>query len=514
MPANPLTRDLLPRLARFVPAPLKRSPAAAALGNASLLGVGYLVLGRRRLAAATAVGSALLVIVLAAAGPPAWPWRIALLLWWIAGIAHAWLLARGAIGGAGPAPLGRRRRAVAAVAGVAVMALTMLIAIDARRIGAEAAAAQESGECVDARDAIDGFGTFHKIIDGLLAVGLDEESEACGHLINAIDTAESDPFEASQYLAAYIEHPGGRWEGASDLRSDLMLEAAAASFEEAVTGGRPSVEAAFHLLTEVVETSPDRADRAHEVVDDFLASFPHDADPCRVMATTDWLGEAPDVAAAFEAATAAVPEIAPGAILGCGDAHLEESAWGLARDAYEQLLVEYPDHELTGQAQDGAELADVRGRLDGWPETDLEKDLPAYCDDPVPYSKAPAYSGSGPHAMAVFGTRVWHHYMPASWLAEDITDAALVVCFGEDDFGTELATCHYEGGFTVPHHAQRLELDVYSVRTGREVYSGFIEVGGECQSHTYLTDGAAPEKVRVHVDDEDVREAFDNLVNT
>jgi hypothetical protein len=514
---NPSPHGGIRRLARSVPAPLKRSPVAAALGNASLFGIGYLMLGRRLPAAAAAAGSAALLIVLAAVDPPAWPWRAALLLWWIAATTHAWLLAGGRIRRlrlAEPAVLGRRRRALAAAVGVAVVISVTLTGVDARWIGAETASAHEAGDCETAADAGGRFGTVHKIVDGALAVRLDAESEACGHLLRALDAAESDPLAASEHLAAYLDAPEARWDGAADLRSELMLVAASDRFDDAVAEGLPAVEAAFALLAETVDTAPDREGRARAIVDEFLADYPATADACLVKEAMDWLGGDPSDAAGFEAAAAAVPDLAPAAILGCADSLLAEGSWDRAGDAYGQLVAQYPGHELADRARDGAELAQLRRRLGGWPATDMLYDMPAYCDDPVRYSNAPAYSGPGPHRMAVFGMGE-STGLPSSWRAEDITEAALVACVGDildAAEGTLLHTCMYEGGHEVDVHARRFPMTVYALRTAEVVYSGDVEIGGHCPPEIILEEDGTKTHTRVHIDDEDVREAFEELV--
>lgn len=393
-----------------------------------------------------------------------------------------------------------------------MIASVILTGIDARWIGARAAAAHEAGECASTADLSERLSTVHKVVDGSLAARVVEESEACRLLSQALAVAESDPYTASEHLAAYIDDPAARWDGAAELRSELMLEAADDRFGDAADEGLPAVETAFDLLAEVAATEPDLADQARALVDEFLASHLESADPCRVKDTADWLGEDPPSAAAFEAA-AAVPDFAPAAILGCAESLMTERLWDRAGEAYGQLLAEYPDHELADRARDGVELAEVRRRLDGWPVTDLDYEEPAYCDDPVPYANAPAYSGPGPHRMAVFGM-VEALDLPSSWQAADITEAALVVCVGDVADTTEgsvLHTCRYEGGHDVDVHARRFPMTAYALQTGEIVYSGDFEIGGDCPSHVFLDEDGTKEHNRVAVGAEDVREAFAEL---
>jgi hypothetical protein len=68
-------------------------PLAVALGNASLLGVGYLMLERRKLAVAA---GAVTVVLVSALVSVARSWcEVVVLLWWAAVIVHGWFLAGG-----------------------------------------------------------------------------------------------------------------------------------------------------------------------------------------------------------------------------------------------------------------------------------------------------------------------------------------------------------------------------------------------------------------------------------
>ncbi|MCG0287058.1 hypothetical protein [Streptomyces sp. PSAA01] len=66
---------------------------AVALGNASLLGAGYLLLRRRGLAVLAVAVTVVLVCLLVSTADPAY--EVAAGAWWAAAIAHGWFLARG-----------------------------------------------------------------------------------------------------------------------------------------------------------------------------------------------------------------------------------------------------------------------------------------------------------------------------------------------------------------------------------------------------------------------------------
>ena len=70
-----------------------RDPVAVALGNASLFGVGYFLLGRRAQGVLAALVSVVLLVVLGSAAGSGWvQWF--LLAWWVTTIGHGWLAAR------------------------------------------------------------------------------------------------------------------------------------------------------------------------------------------------------------------------------------------------------------------------------------------------------------------------------------------------------------------------------------------------------------------------------------
>src|SRR5436190_1029373 len=136
-------------------------PIAVALGNASLLGVGYLMLRRRGLALAAVAGTAGLVCGLVTTASPSY--EVAVLVWWAAAVVHGWFLARG--GGGRVTVLRtkrtknrqRRQRLVALGITLPVLLAVGLLRFDAFRIGRSVTEARESGDCagvVNAQDSV------------------------------------------------------------------------------------------------------------------------------------------------------------------------------------------------------------------------------------------------------------------------------------------------------------------------------------------------------------------------
>ncbi|WP_433524988.1 hypothetical protein ACQPZ2_08135 [Nocardia pseudovaccinii] len=71
-----------------------RDPLAVAPGNASMLGIGYLLLRQRYLAITTTAITFGLVALLACFARDLW-FEVIVLLWWVAVSAHGWILASG-----------------------------------------------------------------------------------------------------------------------------------------------------------------------------------------------------------------------------------------------------------------------------------------------------------------------------------------------------------------------------------------------------------------------------------
>lgn len=503
----------LHRTGRRLPAKLKSASAAAAAGNASFLGIGYLILGRRLLAVTAAAGSILLLLLLAADEPPAWPWRAALLAWWLAAVVHGGHLGakRDRPAGAAPRP-GRGPRAAAPAAFALTLIAVAAVAVNARWAAHDLTRAHEDGDCDTVEAAAESFGPHHGVVDPWAVLDADDQAEACAHVLAAAEAREDDPIAAIEALTAYLDHPAAHWDGAGDLRSAVRLETAAAAFGKAYTGGSSALGEAFDLLGAVVESDPDQAGAAQAVVDDFTEGLTAAGDHCRVYTVIEWIGANADRVAGFGGVTEAAEEVAPEAVFGCAEDAFASGNYSLAEKAYRQFADEYPDHEQAGAAQAGLEVAMVRRLLSGWPESEVER--PAYCDSPAPFAAAPAYSGSGPHRMALFGFDT-AEALPPDWLASDITDAALLVCAGEPEQGAVIGSCDYTGGVAVDLYSVRYPVEVFAVRTGELVYEGGLDMhGGGEGDCPFLLDyyGDPPESETVTPTDQDARDAFASLV--
>ncbi|WP_146159409.1 hypothetical protein [Allonocardiopsis opalescens] len=517
-------------------------PIAAALGNACLAGLGYLMLERRRLAAGTTLVTAGLVAVMALADQPTWLPRtvsVLLTLWWAGLTAHAWYLA----GGRMPRPAGRalppaappygepvlgsvgRQRLVAAVAAAALLLGLGALRFDTGRIEGAAAASHRAGDCAQALAALDRLHAAHRVADGLLGARVLAAREACALLIRAERYARVDDRpRAADTLAHYIAHPGARWEGADARRAELLLaEAAEVLGGDALTGEARSLEEGFGYLATVLRENPGQDRQVGAVLDGFLDELPA-PDACATTAVADWLRDRPAGGDALDRAAEAVPRIAPAAIVGCGDSLLADDDPHGARERYERILAEYPEHELVEEAERGIrsaetaiQLEEVRALLTGG-----TGGTPAYCDDPAPYRGADPYEGAGPHRAMLFGDSQSRERLPSSWLAGDAADAVLVICAGEADMGSVVTSCQYgPTAFTptetVTFRTREVPVRVYEVRTGELVRDTSVAVGGHCPqtlNYTYYgVDTGPPSPQYARSNNADVRAAYQPLIN-
>ncbi|MGW0824432.1 tetratricopeptide repeat protein [Streptomyces sp. NPDC002845] len=454
-------------------------PMAVALGNASLLGVGYLMLRRRRLALAAVAGTAVLVSRLVATASSSY--EVAVLLWWAAVVAHGWFLARGG-GGRGTV---RGRRLVALGITLPVLLAVGLTRFDASRIGRSVTEARESGDCARVSSAQDRVWFGHRIADAPLTARGDEAVEACDRLQTA--------------------------------RTGLTT---------ALTGDTDALEDGFGTLASVL-AEPGNEKTVEATLNGFLGSLPA-KDPCDTVAVTDWLRDRKRSHDVLDRSADTAARTAPAALVGCGEELMADSRWKDARTHYEQLLDQYPGDDLAGKARKGArkatlsiELAGVRSLL-----TERTDAQPEYCSSPAKYSGAkPLGKGTNRALFYPDGEYDIDHSekLPGSWKADGPTDAVLVVCMGETRFGSSVETCPYrdrDSGslVSVTFYKVAIPVKVYELRTGKLVANRTIQINGtSCPAViTYYTYGdVAPSATRgeyVEESKSDVKSAFRPLV--
>jgi hypothetical protein len=496
---------------------------AAALGNATLLGLGYLFLRRWKSAVGAVAGSAVLLLVVSAVGQPAWPWRAVLVLWWLATIAHAWLLAGGRRAAGGQPARAGWQRAVAVGAAAVVCSVAVGVAADARRVDAAAADAHRANHCDEAVATWDQLGFLHRAVHPLVGVRAEGGAEACELLAGALAVAEDRPEVAAGRLGDYLDHRYGLWRGAAERRVELLLSHAEEALDAALDGSLRNLESGIGAVAAVLVEAPDRVDEGNRIVAAYLDRLP-DADACHARSNVDWLHEHRPDGSALDRAMEPLDEIAPPILVACGD-QLVVSDQLAAQEVYGTLLDRYPAHPLAGTAALAIEGAEVRRLLEGWPDHATVESYPPYCEEPAPYRGAEPYSGPGPHRVAVFGDSGFVAHVPAPWQAEGLTDTVLVLCVDTPDYGAQLGTCRYGPewqlepsgsageGVTLPLHVREYRILAYELHSGELVSDVVVASGGDCPPYLYYA-GQVPD--RVHADGEEravIRSAVEELVD-
>ncbi|WP_143658971.1 hypothetical protein [Streptomyces sp. SA15] len=470
----------VPAMPEFPPPPVRtHDPLAVALGNASLLGVGYLMLRRRRLAVAAVAVTVVLVSRLASTASSSY--EIAVIVWWAAVVAHGWFLARrGAVRGTA-----RGQRLVALGITLVVLLTVGLVRFDASRIQRSVTEARESGDCAQVVSAQDRVWFGHRIADAPLTARGDETVEACDRLRTA--------------------------------RAELAT---------ALSGDTDALEAGFDTLASVL-AEPGNDKTVQATLDGFLGTLPA-KDPCDTVTVTDWLRDRERTHDVLDRSADTIRRTEPAALVGCGDDLMADSSWESARTHYERLLDQYPGGDLADKARKGArkatlsiELAGVRELLAGGTDTQ-----PEYCSKPAKYSGAKPM-GKGTNRALFYGDNDaygedYTGRLPGSWKANDPANAVLVVCMELEDFGTSVETCPYRdrdsGALTyVSFHKIAIPVKVYELRTGKLVTNRKIQISGSsCPAvisyFTYGDSGTPPTNRYVTESKSDVRNAFRSLV--
>ncbi|WP_228922101.1 tol-pal system YbgF family protein [Streptomyces sp. DH7] len=419
------------------PAPAPCDAVAAAIGNASLLGIGYLLLGHRRLAAVAVLGTAML-LHLAASTAATWC-ELLLLLWWAAGVAHGWFLTRRR-----EHVVRRVQRYGALVVTVAVVLTAVLLRVGAHGIENRVDEAREAGDCEEAVAAQGEVRSGHRVVGATLVEPGDAVVEACRRL----ERAASALYDAGQ----------------------------AGDIEE--------LERGFGVLARVL-TEPGHERTVRTTLDAFLDTLPAE-DACDTAETAGWLRDREPTGDVLDRSADAATRTEPAALAGCGDALMGEEKWKQARAHYQRLLDAYPDEPLAGKARSGVKKAALAIELDEV-RTLIEATYSAgsgYCDKPAKYSAAPPYR-KGTNRALFLGETDYTGKLPGDWRTDDPVKAALVVCADTAENGTAVESCSYENNrfkhfpHRVTFHKVKVPLKVYELRTGKRVDPRSVQIGGK-----------------------------------
>ncbi|MEV1080889.1 hypothetical protein AB0I98_21990 [Streptomyces sp. NPDC050211] len=453
-------------------------PWAVALGNASLLGVGYLILRRRGFAAVALAVTFVLALRLGSTASPSY--EIAMVVWWAAVIVHGWFLARRGAGARRGSRLGQWLVALGVT--LPVLLGVVFLRVDAAGIERSVSEARERGDCAEVARAQDRVSYGHRLADAPLTADGDEVVRTCDRLAVA--------------------------------QGELNV---------ALVGDTAALRQGFRTLASVL-AEPGDEKAVEATLDEFLDDLPH-ADACDAVTVIDWLNGRKLGDDLLDRSAGTAQRVAPAALVGCGDDLMRESKWKDARTRYERLLDQYPDDDLTGRAGKGVkkatqniELDTVRGLLAA---EDYEQ--PEYCSHPVKYSGA-GRVGKGVNRALFPGDDEYAGQLPASWRADAVEDAVLVVCVGDGTFGSAVRTCPYEYGSdsvtNVTFHKIAMPVKVYELRTGKLVTNRKIQIdGSSCPpsvsyyEYGYDSDDSGPDPDDyVQESKSDVRDAFRPLV--
>ncbi|WP_335970675.1 hypothetical protein [Streptomyces sp. CA2R106] len=436
----------------------KRDPWAVGVANASLVGAGYLMLGRRGWAVLSwAVTVALLIVLGTAQRTVRCEWAFA--VWWAVMVVHGWHLA----GGRWKWPSGvnwrepyarfaagwrldrvRTQRWVALGVAVPVLAAVVLLRVDAAHAEGTVAAARRSGDCTKAVHA-----------------------------------------QHSVWFGPRLADSPGTRRGERTAAACRRLAVAAADLRDGLGGDTEALAAGFDAMSAVLADGPGNEAIVSTVLDGFLDGIPT-ANPCRTAAVTDWLRARKADGSTLDRASAVVPRTAPAALLGCANNLMAGKSWTKAKARYQQVLDQFPHDAKAAAAKSGAhraelaiELDNVTRLLDTYGDTQ-----PTYCTAPARYSGAPARH-KGVNKALFFGNSTYTDKLPAGWSATDASDATLVVCASDDKDGPSVQTCPYKGGLyttfpeEVTFHKIAIPVKVYELRTGRLVSHRTLEVDGK-----------------------------------
>lgn len=456
--------------------PAPGDPVAAALGNASLLGIGYLLLGHWRLAVFAAVGSAWLLNVVAST-TDVWA-EILLLLWWVTATAHGWLLARGRA----EHVVRRGQRAGTLALTLAVVLTAVLLRVDAYGIEDRVDEAREGGDCA------------------------------------AAVAAQGEVWWGHRLAGAPVVEPGD-----AVVRACHRLDRAASTLARAAQkGSTEDLERGFGMLTGVLR-EPGNEQTVRTVLDAFLGRLPT-GDSCSTADLTGWLHDREPTRDVLDRSADTATRTEPAALVGCGDHLMSEDAWQQARARYQQLLDEYPDDTRTAEARGGVKKATLAIELDQVRQlvASTSDAKSGYCAKPAKYSGAPAYR-KGSNRALFLGDTEYTGKLPGSWRTDDPAKAALVVCADTAENGASVETCSYENDESayLPHQVTfykvKIPLKVYELRTGKRLDSREVQIsGGSCPSvlrYTYYGSyDYGPGDQFVSTAKSDVRDAFRPVV--
>jgi hypothetical protein len=243
---------------------------AIALANGSLLGIGYLLAGRRMTAFTTGLITLTLIAFAAGAARSVWA-EILVMVWWVAMVVHGWLLGRRL---PRPSRVWRQRAGAMAVT-IPVIVAAGWLHVDAEQIGNRVAQARYAGDCTAALHNSDQIWFGDRIADPPRTNAVDRTARACG-----------------------------------------LARTAADRLTTALGGDTTALAGGFALLDRILTDYPGHDAIAGRVLDGFLAQL-RSVDPCHTVAITDWIARRPLTHTLLDRAKQVAAQLAPTALLAC-----------------------------------------------------------------------------------------------------------------------------------------------------------------------------------------------------
>lgn len=428
------------------PAERITDPTAVAAGNASLLGIGYLLIGERGLALGTGLFTVALLAVLAASGSGAL--QVIVVLWWVALIGHGWWSGR-------RTPVRHARaRWIGLVSAIVVLLAVVSLRSNAAFTAASLDGARADGDCQAAAAAQQRSWFGSRLADAPAASDADDTLQACRQLVGVRERLDAA-------LAPNVGELG----------------------------------AAYRDVRVVLTTLPGHERMVDVTLNDFVARLP-ESSGCAAAQIVDWIGAQPVQDDPLRRLADTAAELAPQASVDCGDMLRAMADFAGATDRYQQVLTQFPGTPQTEQAQVGLSAAAAGQRA-----ADARQRLPSYCDAPFAYPEAPAL-GPGINRAAFVPNALSDSFI--DWKTDDISQTALVVCLDSQQRGSAARVCSYIFGLAdttdVTFYRAAFPIRVYELRTGQIVLDARPEIGDpSCpdelsyETYGYFSDAGPPD---------------------
>ena len=471
----------------------RTDPLSVVVGNATLLGIGYLMQRRFNAAAAALIGTAtLLVPLIWEPGTVRWP--IVMGLWWVVILLESLTFCRSETreksdrGTYTPKALWFTRISVITLV-VAMLFAGYMSRGDAEDTVDRASQAHRDGECERTTATVEQLNVVHRIVAGDVVDDAAAQVEACELLADGwASDGKADTQEVIDSLTRYLDHDGALWHVAGIERARLLLERSLADQDH--VGDRVR---ALRQIEATLSETPSLAAEATALLDFYLSGYGEDRTACRLMANAAWIADRGSSVAALDGVVAAAAAAAPVHMIDCAREHVAQGGYDAGIEQYLEFLEQYPDHELAAQVQEEMNATES-DRADARELAEFGRLLAsgAYCRDPIPSPHAGAFDGIANGSVWFYGPYQVESDFPEELRTRSQREATAVACVSGPEDGSFLTTCEYYAVMgsedEVDLYTSVFEVEVYALRTGELVESYSEEIGGSCPetiSYTY-----------------------------